>query len=185
MIYALEATELFINPRKVSPYSPEERLKMSPNFGISAFKLLPELFGIQVGNGSSFVSVPYLSELVRFSAREKMQPEFGAGTAFATSPSAQVAIEQTLEHFSLRKSSIISNLATHTGQLTVRAACDILYCSKDAIEEAVSQSGIEAPKEPIGGSTLRRVFAVEDLDRLYEFTYPQSYPQDLRGTPAK
>ncbi len=180
MLYAPDATELLAVPKKLAIYTPEQQSRLrDTNRNISAECLMDELFGLRLLDGSRLVAVPYLQQLVQHVLPHT--PDLEMAAAFARTSTAETAIKQTLDMFSLHREAYA--IKKPAGVFTIAHAASVLHVGRNKARSLIDQAGLElsdpASSRYYGSTTMQ--FATENLERLYEWQYPANFPIKYPG----
>ncbi len=163
MHYSLECSDLLANPKRVSPFSPDQQRRNLNKSGLSAEALIGQLLRLHLLDDTSLVSVPYLNAYVKF-YRGRI-PTIESAAAFARTPDAQTAIDKTLTSFD--KAVASASEIYPQNRLTMDQACSQLYINQPRLLRVVAMAFIEVLPEE-GRGIAKQHFATEDLSLLYE-----------------
>ncbi len=181
MLYALYSAELLAAPLNLCIYSPQQQAESyRPNRHISTEVLMNELLGMRFLDKTRLVAVPYLQQLIRHSL--PCAPSLEAAVDFARTDAADAAIRQTLDSFASLRDAYMDKKPV--GMFTIGQAADVLHITRQRLQAAVDLAGIEVstPEPPDQLRYTVREFQGADLERLYEWQYPASFPdQPFRG----
>src|SRR5688572_4392917 len=182
MLYALNTNERFAAAHTISAYSPEMQSEYHNHLGVplSAESLTDELLGLRFPNGSRSIAVPYLKELIQYAAPNV--PYLETAADFARTPDALAIAKTTIQSFEQMRTALVDQEPQDL--VSISEVGDLLQINRPKLQSLMELVGanfsLVLPSAQ-RGRAVRHVRAV-DLERLYQWQYPASFPdQSLRS----
>ncbi len=153
----------------------------------SVHHLMPELFGYTLmPPAKPRVSLPYLERLIQFGKENENSDMNELAQAFAVTPAAHEAVQSTLTAYQERLEVILHMYPE--GQLTLAQGGMALGVATQSLKSILERSSVPLFKEMIQTGRGRRstdMVPVDQLGNIFEWHYPESYPEELIPTPPE